>query len=170
MNVQSYLKLWEKAWQPSDSNYLCYCVWPKEIKESRENHSSGLYVNSGQMRTIAIPGRWIPPLNSHSYLDLGSSPSSFLHRTVGTGSPLASHLNSALSSTVTAKLLGLFTKDGLSKIRKSHLKKIQKFRAILDVMEEQIYNLKKYSTGFPTSPLLVWRPLLFVFLCLGYFI
>ena len=122
MNVQFHLKLSEKARQPSDSNYLSYCVWPKEIKESRENHSSGLYVNSGQMRTTEIPGRWIPSLNSHSYLDLGSSPSSFLHRTVGTGSPRASHLNSALSSTVTAKLLGLFTKDGLSKIRKSHLK------------------------------------------------
>lgn len=96
--------------------------------EFRENHSSGLYVNSGQMRTIAIQGRWIPPLNSHSYLDLGSSPSSFLHRTVGTGSPRASHLNSALSSTVTAKLLGLFTKDGLSKIRKSISKKYRNLK------------------------------------------
>lgn len=55
----------------------------------------------------------------YTHLAFGNSPSSFLHLTVGTGSPLASHLNSALSSTVTAKLLGLFTKDGLSKREKN---------------------------------------------------
>ena len=60
---------------------------------------------------------------------------------------------------MTAKLLGLFTNDGLSKIRKSHLKKkkiqMNKLKAILDVPHEQIYNLKyyleNYSTEFPTS-------------------
>lgn len=60
----------------------------------------------------------IRKLTEQLYLAFGNSPSSFLHLTVGTGSPLASHLNSALSSTVTAKLLGLFTKDGLSKGKK----------------------------------------------------
>lgn len=45
----------KKAWQPSDSNYLHYYVWPKEIKESRVDHSNGLYVKSGLMRTVEIP-------------------------------------------------------------------------------------------------------------------
>lgn len=39
--------------------------------------------------------------SQEAYLPLGRSPSSFLQRTVGTGSPRASHLNSTLWSTNT---------------------------------------------------------------------
>lgn len=49
-----------------------------------------------------------------SYLPLGRSPSSFLQRTVGTGSPRASHLNSTLWSTNTTRLSGRCTKLGRS--------------------------------------------------------
>lgn len=49
-----------------------------------------------------------------SYLPLGRSPSSFLQRMVGTGSPWASHLNSTLWSTRTDWLLGFRKKLGLS--------------------------------------------------------
>lgn len=49
-----------------------------------------------------------------SYLALGRSPSSFLQRTVGTGSPRASHLNSTLWSTNTTWLPGRRTKLGRS--------------------------------------------------------
>lgn len=49
-----------------------------------------------------------------SYLPLGRSPSSFLQRTVGTGSPRASHLNSTLWSTNTTWLPGRCTKLGRS--------------------------------------------------------
>lgn len=49
-----------------------------------------------------------------SYLPLGRSPSSFLQRTVGTGSPRASHLNSTLWSTNTTWLPGRRTKLGRS--------------------------------------------------------
>lgn len=49
-----------------------------------------------------------------AYLPLGRSPSSFLQRTVGTGSPRASHLNSTLWSTSTTWLTGRCTKLGRS--------------------------------------------------------
>lgn len=49
-----------------------------------------------------------------SDLPFGRSPSSFLQRTVGTGSPRASHLNSTLWSTNTTWLLGRRTKLGRS--------------------------------------------------------
>lgn len=54
-----------------------------------------------------------------AYLPLGRSPSSFLQRTVGTGSPRASHLNSALWSTNTTWLLGRRTKLGRSEWMKA---------------------------------------------------
>lgn len=87
--------------------------------KSGADHVSGTHVNHVPVRTDERLGAFITLLNAGPYLDLGSSPSSFLHRTVGTGSPRASHLNSALSSAVTAKLLGLFTNDGLSKSRRA---------------------------------------------------
>lgn len=56
-----------------------------------------------------------------AYLPLGRSPSSFLQRTVGTGSPRASHLNSTLWSTNTTWLLGRRTKLGRSEwIKANH--------------------------------------------------
>ena len=54
-----------------------------------------------------------------SYLPLGRSPSSFLQRTVGTGSPRASHLNSTAWSTNTTWLPGRRTKLGRSAGKKS---------------------------------------------------
>lgn len=57
-----------------------------------------------------------------SYLPLGRSPSSFLQRTVGTGSPRASHLNSTLWSTNTTWLLGRRTKLGRSLGIKTQIK------------------------------------------------
>lgn len=53
-------------------------------------------------------------LRGRAYLPLGRSPSSFLQRTVGTGSPRASHLNSTLWSTSTTWLTGRCTKLGRS--------------------------------------------------------
>lgn len=48
------------------------------------------------------------------YLPLGRSESSLLQRTVGTGSPWTTQLNSTLSSASTTTLLGRFTKVGRS--------------------------------------------------------
>lgn len=48
------------------------------------------------------------------YLPLGRSESSFLQRTVGTGSPWTTQWNSTLSSASTTALLGRFTKVGRS--------------------------------------------------------
>lgn len=69
-----------------------------------------------------------------SYLPLGRSPSSFLQRTVGTGSPRASHLNSTLWSTNTTWLPGRRTKLGRSvSMKTKHKLKITEHRtAVLD--------------------------------------
>lgn len=58
-------------------------------------------------------------LVGESYLPLGRSPSSFLQRTVGTGSPRASHLNSTAWSTNTTWLPGRRTKLGRSAGKKT---------------------------------------------------
>lgn len=104
----------------------------------------------------------IRKLTEQLYLAFGNSPSSFLHLTVGTGSPLASHLNSALSSTVTAKLLGLFTKDGLSKGKNNNNKKrikglVQQFCARI-VIFPQFQLLENRKSGM--NPMELILPLL----------
>lgn len=54
------------------------------------------------------------------YLPLGRSESSFLQRTVGTGSPWTTQWNSTLSSANTTTLLGRFTKVGRSGSQHKH--------------------------------------------------
>lgn len=70
--------------------------------------------------------------DDESYLPLGRSPSSFLQRTVGTGSPRASHLNSTLWSTNTTWLPGRRTKLGRSALmKKAHKWNITEHRIIV---------------------------------------
>lgn len=88
---------------PGSKQFLVYRMLSKTQKQWQTKTKAGV--------DQAVRGSVRP---HESYLPFGRSPSSFFQRTVGTGSPRASHLNSTLWSTNTTWLLGRRTKLGRS--------------------------------------------------------